>query len=77
MSDCPHTHLVLLPESRKRLRCRHCHLTLAAEELQGGYCPECFDTSGERRYDFEAVETAEDTRYRCEGCGVIIEYHAR
>lgn len=56
------------------MRCRHCHLTLTANELRGDYCPECFETSGKKQYDFEAIESLEDTKYRCEQCGAIIEY---
>ncbi|MDA8139163.1 MAG: hypothetical protein M0036_10980 [Desulfobacteraceae bacterium] len=74
MSDCRHTQLVLLPMNQPRLRCRRCHLTLRAEELQGGYCPECFQAKGERHYDFETVATNEEVKYRCEQCGAIIEY---
>lgn len=77
MSDCRHMHLLLLPENPGRLRCRRCHLTLTAEELQGGHCPECFETTGQRHYDFEPIETMEETRYRCEQCGALIQYRAR
>lgn len=75
MSSCDHRTLVLLPGQKKRLRCRHCHLLIKAEELGNNCCPECFDARGEKRYDFEEVNTAETDvlRYRCEDCGVIIE----
>jgi LSD1 subclass zinc finger protein len=76
MSSCRHLNLVLLPRPAKKLRCRHCHLTIAAEELGCGYCPECFDASGKKSFDFEEVNApAEDekTRYRCEDCGAIID----
>ncbi len=76
MSSCRHLHLVLLPRPAKKLRCRHCHLTITAGELDGGYCPECFDALGRKNFDFEEVDApAEDqkTRYRCEDCGVIID----
>jgi len=74
MTDCPHTEIVLLPEASKKRRCRHCHLTLSAEELGDGYCPECFDVSGVRRYDFDDVvqDDAGTPRYRCESCGAIL-----
>jgi hypothetical protein len=50
-------------------------LTINADDLPYRYCPECFETTNTKRYDFEDV-AAVDTgivRYRCEGCGVIIE----
>lgn len=74
MTDCPHTEIVLLPEAPKKRRCRHCHLTLSAEELGDGYCPECFDVSGVRRYDFDDVvqDSAGTPRYRCEACGAML-----
>jgi hypothetical protein len=74
MSDCPHTEIVLLPAPAKKRRCRHCHLTLSAEELGDGCCPECFDVTGRRRYDFEDVAAGDDggPRYRCEICGAIL-----
>lgn len=74
-SSCRHLNLVLIPPPKSRLRCRHCHLTIAADELDGGYCPECYEASGKKRADFEAVEGVGDTktRYQCEQCGAIIE----
>jgi predicted RNA-binding Zn-ribbon protein involved in translation (DUF1610 family) len=74
MNECRHHQLVLLPQNHKRLRCRRCHLTLTAEELGSDYCPECFETSGIRHDDFEALEWTEEARYRCEQCGAAIEY---
>jgi hypothetical protein len=49
-------------------------LTLTRDDLKDGYCPECFDASGEKRYEFEemAAERTEVAHYRCEECGVII-----
>ncbi len=74
MAACSHTALELLPARKPTLRCRHCHLTLDAAELGGGYCPECYDRSGARRYEFEEVKSADSAaRYRCEECGAIIE----
>jgi hypothetical protein len=75
MADCKHTTLELLPERKITLRCRHCHLTLSREELGDGCCPECFESSGAKRYDFEEMATAESgvARYRCEECGALIE----
>jgi predicted RNA-binding Zn-ribbon protein involved in translation (DUF1610 family) len=75
MTSCKHLTLFLLPEKKNMLRCRHCHLTIDADELGGGYCPECFEIHGRKRYDFDTIE-AEDkgtVRYRCEQCGIIIE----
>jgi predicted RNA-binding Zn-ribbon protein involved in translation (DUF1610 family) len=67
--------LVLIPEEKNKLRCRHCHLVISPEELQGSYCPECYEAHGKKRHDFEEIETGENekTRYRCEDCGVVIE----
>ena len=75
MTSCHHSNLELLPERKKTLRCRYCHLTIAGEELADGFCPECFETSGSRRYEFEEIETAKSgvARYRCQECGAIIE----
>jgi predicted RNA-binding Zn-ribbon protein involved in translation (DUF1610 family) len=75
MSSCNHATLELLPERKKTLRCRHCHLTIAGDELGDGYCPECFDASGSKRYDFEELKILETgiARYRCEECGAIIK----
>lgn len=75
MTSCNHNKLVLLPGQKERLRCRHCHLTIRADELAGSFCPECFESEGAKRYEFDEV-AAEETRaslYRCEMCGVIIE----
>jgi hypothetical protein len=74
MGECNHRLLELLPEKEDRVRCRHCHLTISRAELQGSYCPECFDRSGARHYDFDEVneDKASASRYRCEQCGVIV-----
>ncbi len=74
MDSCKHTSLVLLTGQKNRVRCHHCHLTIEKNELDDSYCPECFDTRGEKRYDFEVVEESgtEGANYRCEECGVII-----
>jgi predicted RNA-binding Zn-ribbon protein involved in translation (DUF1610 family) len=71
---CNHTTLELLPEIQGKLRCRQCHLTLDREELGDGYCPECFQSSGKKYYQFEAIEPEGRgvTRYRCEECGAIV-----
>ncbi|MBL0714990.1 MAG: hypothetical protein JJV98_14960 [Desulfosarcina sp.] len=73
MPSCPHRNLLLLDAPALRLRCRHCHLTIRADELDGGPCPECYETSGQRRYDFEtlAVDNA-GVHYRCEDCGILM-----
>jgi Zn finger protein HypA/HybF involved in hydrogenase expression len=78
MPECRHKNLVLIREASGKLRCRHCHLTLTAEELNNSYCPECYEASGKKRFDFEAitVEQKKTTRYRCEDCGIIIETEA-
>lgn len=75
MTSCRHLNLVLLPQDKNKLRCRHCNLTLSADELKDGYCPECYEVTGTKHYDFEEIESEdnEKARYRCEKCGVIIE----
>lgn len=72
---CKHKRLVLLPEEKKRLRCRRCHLTIEADELDEGHCPECFEVDGKRLYDFEEIlpDKSDAARYRCEDCGLIVE----
>lgn len=75
MSECRHKNLILLKESSNKLRCRICHLTINAEELGENYCPECYETSGKRQYDFESVKKEDSgiSRYRCEDCGIVFE----
>jgi predicted RNA-binding Zn-ribbon protein involved in translation (DUF1610 family) len=75
LTRCRHRKLVLLPAEKKRLRCRRCHLTIKPEDLDAGYCPECYERDGTRSEDFEEVGAEEDgaARYRCESCGAIIE----
>jgi rubrerythrin len=74
MSSCNHTTLELLQSRKRTLRCRQCHLTLDAAELGDNHCPECFETSGKRHYEFEQVETVSGgATYRCEECGVIVK----
>jgi Zn finger protein HypA/HybF involved in hydrogenase expression len=74
MTSCKHANLELLPERKNTLRCRRCHLTISADELGDGFCPECFDSSGAKNYDFETITAATHSgaRYRCEDCGAII-----
>ena len=74
MTSCQHRTLELLPVRKRTLRCRHCHLTLDGAELGEGYCPECFDRSGARLYDFEQVENSDRAvTYRCEECGAVVK----
>ena len=73
MATCPHHNLLLLEAPAPRLRCRHCHLTIHADELGGGPCPECYEASGQRRYEFETLAGADGgINYRCEDCGLLI-----
>ncbi|MDT8272157.1 MAG: hypothetical protein RRA35_03090 [Desulfomonilia bacterium] len=67
--------LVLLSGEKAKLRCRHCHLVITPDELESGYCPECYEICGKKHTDFEEIEAPEQvkTRYRCEDCGVLIE----
>jgi hypothetical protein len=48
-------------------------LTINAEELGDGYCPECFEISGKKQYEFDEMESEGVARYRCEECGTIIK----
>jgi hypothetical protein len=75
MTSCNHTTLELLRSRKRTVRCRLCDLTLDPEELHDGHCPECFERSGRRSYDFEEVETevSGGASYRCEECGAIIK----
>jgi hypothetical protein len=45
------------------------------DELGDGCCPECFDRSGKRTYEFEEVENpgGGEASYRCEECGMILK----
>jgi hypothetical protein len=47
---------------------------MSADELGDGYCPECFDSTGVKHFDFESLASSSGNvvRYRCEECGVII-----
>jgi hypothetical protein len=75
MATCRHLQLVLVRDNAAKVRCRHCHLTIKPEDLPGRYCPECFEATGLKRYDFEEVVVVapETVRYRCEECGGMIE----
>ncbi len=74
MNACNHMTLELLPERKKTLRCRHCHLTLADGDLPDGFCPECYETFGVKRSEFDELISTEEraARYRCDNCGAII-----
>ena len=73
--QCQHKNLLLLSEPKDRVRCRHCHLTISRDELGDRYCPECYEATGSRRYDFEEVVEPEVSvvQYRCEDCGLLIQ----
>ena len=73
--NCPHTNLTILNDARPKMRCRYCHLTIEAQELSDSYCPECYEATGYKKFDFDAVAStdANAIRYRCEDCGVLIE----
>jgi len=74
MTSCKHLTLELIPERKSTVRCKRCHLTMSADELGDGYCPECFDSTGVKHFDFESLASSSGNvvRYRCEECGVII-----
>jgi hypothetical protein len=50
-------------------------VTINKEELETDYCPECWETEGVKRRDFEKVEEKMSgaSAYRCEDCGAEIE----
>lgn len=75
IDSCRHQHLVLVKENKDKVRCTHCHLTINREELETDFCPECWETEGVKRRDFEKVEqkTINTDVYRCEDCGAEIE----
>ena len=75
MDKCRHQNLVLIKPDKNKLRCTHCHLTINEDELETGFCPECWETERIKRRDFEKVEQkeSETDTYRCEGCGVEIK----
>ncbi len=74
MTLCSHLKLVLLPENESRLQCRYCHLTIKTDDLGEDYCPECFEISGRKQYNFKEIPAVETgtVKYRCEDCGIII-----
>jgi predicted RNA-binding Zn-ribbon protein involved in translation (DUF1610 family) len=65
---------LIKPDTKTRLQCQHCHLTITSDELGSSFCPECFEKTGKKRYDFNSVSTpkSEEVRYRCESCGIVI-----
>ncbi len=73
MEPCKHTTLTLVQADTKQ-RCRECHLVLSKEELGDSYCPECFEASDRRNYDFEEVDDGSEgkARYFCEDCGAEV-----
>lgn len=74
MPECLHKNLVVINIPMTKLRCQHCHLQITPEELDSGYCPECFEETGRKHYDFEEIQSGSSsvTEYRCEDCGVVI-----
>jgi predicted RNA-binding Zn-ribbon protein involved in translation (DUF1610 family) len=75
IDSCRHQNLVLVIENKNKVRCSHCHVTINKEELETDYCPECWETEGVKRRDFEKVEEKMSgaSAYRCEDCGAEIE----
>ncbi len=72
---CRHKNLILIKENKNKVRCTHCHLTINMEELDTDFCPECWETDGVKRRNFEKVEqkTINTDVYRCEDCGAEID----
>jgi predicted RNA-binding Zn-ribbon protein involved in translation (DUF1610 family) len=64
-----------MPDTKKRFQCKICHLTITADELGKGFCPECFERTGKKNYDFDPVtsQSSGKVRYRCESCGIVFE----
>jgi predicted RNA-binding Zn-ribbon protein involved in translation (DUF1610 family) len=74
-STCSHFKISLIKtDTKKRFQCRHCHLTITADELGKSFCPECFERTGKKHYDFKSVPSpaSEKVQYRCESCGIVI-----
>jgi hypothetical protein len=74
-NSCRHQNLVLAKENKNKVRCTHCHLTINREELDNDFCPECWETDGVKRRNFEKVEEKKSGTgaYRCEDCGSEID----
>ncbi|MGH7872618.1 MAG: hypothetical protein ACREQO_10415 [Candidatus Binatia bacterium] len=74
MTACKHATLELLPKPKGKVRCQRCSLTISVDELEDGFCPECFASVGVKHYNFTPVAPASEqgARYRCEECGAII-----
>ena len=75
-STCNHLNISFIkPDTQKRLQCRHCHLTITEAELDKSFCPECYESTGKKNYDFAPLisDASEKILYRCESCGIIIE----
>ncbi len=74
MDECRHANILIINQNTDRVRCRHCHLTIKAEDLDDGYCPECFSERGIRRSDFEKIVSVDKApaQYRCEDCGAML-----
>ena len=50
-------------------------MTIDADELSDSYCPECYEATGYKKFDFDPVSSTDTktTRYRCEECGIVLE----
>jgi len=75
MTDCLHKNLTLIIERSDKLRCKTCHLTITSQELGENYCPECYESTGKKQYDFEklALKPSNISQYRCEDCNATIK----
>ena len=75
MKECKHQTLVLLPTNIQRVRCARCHLTIKKDEIESGYCPECFERDKIKRHEFEDVleQDTDAVKYGCEACGLVVE----
>ena len=74
MSECFHKNLTLIRAQTKKLRCEHCHLTISPDELEEGYCPECYESTGQKKTDFKEVppEASNKSQYICDDCQITI-----
>jgi hypothetical protein len=73
-APCSHKKLILLPDRKYRLRCRHCRRILTAETPDTGCCPGCYENDGVKRYDLTETNIIDVSfaLYRCEDCGAMI-----
>ncbi len=64
-----------MPQEMIKIRCENCHLTIKKDEIGDGFCPECYEKDGKKRYDFEELvpEKSSEIKYSCEDCGYVVK----